>query len=412
VESPVSLAPTLADSAAAKQLRSGFRWLKFFDPLLELSFRQHHIDRAHTRVRLHLWLAIVLVMSFVAIDEYVLQRAFSWSLIAVRTLSLSSLVASVLLTARKDWYQRFYPTAIQALVPLFGMCAVANELIDQPAGVSFFAAIVLVVFAVYLLVGLLFVSALSTGLFILTAYLIGAIVAGVPSRELFYNGTILLFSNVLGATASYSLEQLMRVGFLEAQLLSDAANRDGLTGIYNRRAFDEHTERVWQQATREQKRVALMLIDIDHFKAYNDYYGHQVGDQCLQQVARILTSVCRRPLDFTARYGGEEFALVLYDAEPAYLRELADRIHQSLVDLAIAHPIVAGSQRLTVSIGAAHVLPDPNRSIFGFVQFADEALYEAKDAGRDRTVIKDEEYAGLLTGAFRMPNSRTQRRAS
>jgi diguanylate cyclase (GGDEF)-like protein len=269
-----------------------------------------------------------------------------------------------------------------------------------------------VVFAVYLLVGMLFVSALATGLFILAAYLFGAIAAGVPSKELFYNGTILLFSNVLGATASYSLEQLMRVGFLEARLLSDTANRDGLTGIYNRRAFDEHTERVWQQAIREQKRVALMLVDIDHFKAYNDFYGHQVGDQCLQQVAVILTSVCRRPLDFTARYGGEEFAVVLYDAEPEYLKELADRIHQSLLELGIAHPVSTGSHRLTVSIGAACVQPDQHRSIFGFVQFADEALYEAKDAGRDRTIIKDTEYAGLLTGTFRGPNARAQRRAS
>jgi diguanylate cyclase (GGDEF)-like protein len=363
-------------------------------------------------VQLHLWLAVVLVMSFVAIDEYVLHRSSGWLLSGVRVLSITSLMVAVLFTARKDWYARYYPTAIQVLVPLFGMSAVANELIDQPAGVSFFAAIVLVVFAVYLLVGLLFVSALATGLFILAAYLFGAVATGVPGKELFYNGTILLFSNVLGATASYSLEQLMRLGFLEAQLLRDAANRDGLTGIYNRRAFDEHTERVWQQAIREQKRVALMLVDIDHFKAYNDFYGHQVGDQCLQQVAQILTSVCRRPLDFTARYGGEEFAVVLYDAEPAYLIELADRIHRGLLELAIAHPVSTGSHRLTVSIGAAHGLPDQNRSIFGFVQFADEALYEAKDAGRDRTVIKDKEYTGLSTDAFRQPNARVQRRAS
>lgn len=412
MESNVSLAPTLADSAAAKQLRNGFRWLSFTDPLLERAFRQHHIERAHSRVRLHLWLAIILVLSFVVIDELVLQRAFSWYLLAVRVLSFGSLAIGVAMTTRKDWYRRYYPTAIQILVPLFGMCAVANELIDQPSGVSFFAAIVLVVFAVYLLVGLLFVSALATGIFVVAAYLFGALAAHVAPKELFYNGTILLFSNALGATAAYSLEQLMRTGFLEAQLLSDTANRDGLTGIYNRRAFDEHIERVWQQAIRERKRVALMMVDIDHFKAYNDYYGHQVGDQCLQQVALSLTAVCRRPLDFSARYGGEEFALVLYDAESAYLQELADRIHQSLLELGIAHPASSGSHRLTVSIGAAHVQPDQERSLFGFVQFADEALYEAKDAGRDRTVIKDNEYAGLLTGAFRTVNVRPQRRAS
>ena len=412
MESNVSLASTIADSAAARQLRAGFRWLHFADPLLELSFRQHHIERSHTRVQLHLCLAIALVMSFVAIDQYVLDRFVGPYLFVVRLLAISSLMISVLVTFRRDWYERYYSSVIQLVVPLFGLCAVANELVDQPAGVSFFAAIVLVVFAVYLLVGLLFASALAIGLFILAAYLCGSIGVGITYQELIYNGTVLLFSNVLGATASYTLERLMRVSFLEAKLLSDAANRDGLTGIYNRRAFDEHTERVWQQAVREQKRVALMLVDIDHFKAYNDYYGHQVGDQCLQHVARILTSVCRRPLDFTARYGGEEFAVVLYDPGPDYLQELTERIHQHLLELGIAHPASTGSHRLTVSIGAACVQPDQGRSFFGFVQFADEALYEAKDAGRDRTVIKDKEYAGLSTGVFRASNARTQRRAS
>jgi diguanylate cyclase (GGDEF)-like protein len=408
----VSLASSIADSTVAQQLRAGFRWLRFADPLLELSFRQHHTERSHTGVQLHLWLAVALVMAFVMIDEYVLNRVASTQLLVVRLIALCSLMASVLLTARRHWYARYYPSAIQVLVPLFGISAVVNELIDQPQGVSFFAAIVLVVFAVYLLVGLLCVSALATGLFILAVYVFGAVAVGVPPKELIYNGAILLFSNVLGATASYTLERLLRVNFLEARLLSDAANRDGLTGIYNRRAFDDHTERVWQQAVREQKLVSLMLVDIDHFKAYNDFYGHQAGDQCLQQVARILTLACRRPLDFTARYGGEEFAVVLYDADPDYLKDLAGRIHQQLLDMGIAHPASSGPHRLTVSIGAAFVQPDHDRSVFGFVQLADEALYEAKDAGRDRTVIKDKEHADLSTGEFRVPNGQARRRVS
>ncbi|MGC3981336.1 MAG: diguanylate cyclase [Steroidobacteraceae bacterium] len=395
----------MIDSPAATQLRRGFRWLRFADPLLEQAFQQHHIERAHTRVQLHLWLTLALVMSFIWID-HLLDRTSSVALVMVRVLALGSLLASVLVAARKASYEHYYPQVICILVPLFGVCAVANELIDQPAGVSFFAAIVLVVFASYLLVGLLFVAALCSGLFVLTAYLLGAKAVHIPENELIYNGTVLLFTNVLGATASYTLERLIRTSFLEAQLLNDMANRDGLTGIHNRRAFDEHMNRIWQQAQREQQPLALLLVDIDHFKAYNDYYGHQVGDQCLQQVARLFGSVCRRPLDFTARYGGEEFAVVLYDVNQEYVQDLTSRIQMQLLELGITHPASSGPRRLTVSIGAACVVPDRQRSIFGFVQLADEALYEAKDAGRDRTVIKDREHADSATGTFRHFKSR------
>ncbi len=92
--------------------------------------------------------------------------------------------------------------------------------------------------------------------------------------------------------------------------------RDGLTGIQNRRMFDQHIQRVWQQAVREQERMAVLLVDIDCFKDYNDRYGHQAGDECLRAVAVSLSQCARRPLDFVARYGGEEFAVVLYRGEP------------------------------------------------------------------------------------------------
>ncbi len=413
--SSISLTAPIVDSAAAKQLRAGFRWLRFSDPLLESSFRQHHIDQARSRVQTHLWLSIALVMTFVLIDEYLLQRVDGAQLQLVRVLAMGSLLVSVLVTAKKDWYGRYYAQVVSVAVPLFGACAVANELIDQPGGVSFFAAIALVVFAIYLLIGLLFIPALCSGLFILATYWAGAVAVGVPKHALIYNGTILLFANVLGATAAYALERLLRTSFLEARLLSDMANRDGLTGIYNRRAFDEHTDRVWHQAVREQRPMALLLVDIDHFKAYNDYYGHQVGDQCLQQVAQILTAACRRPLDFTARYGGEEFAVVLYDAGRGYVQELANQIQEQLLALAIAHPASSGTGRVTVSIGAACLSPTQDRSIFGFVQSADEALYEAKDTGRDRTIIVDRKHGDSVTGSFchtGQSDNQAQRRAS
>ncbi|HYM33834.1 MAG TPA: diguanylate cyclase, partial [Steroidobacteraceae bacterium] len=177
--------------------------------------------------------------------------------------------------------------------------------------------------------------------------------------------------------------------------------RDGLTGIYNRRMFDEHLDKVWQQAGRDRVPVALLLVDIDHFKNYNDYYGHQAGDECLKHVAKALAYCARRPLDFTARYGGEEFAIVLYNARRDYVEEVARRIRATMERLALKHPVSPISEHLTVSVGAACVVPLPERSQFGFIQLADEALYDAKGGGRNRCVVMDKEYDELSTGSFR-----------
>jgi len=147
--------------------------------------------------------------------------------------------------------------------------------------------------------------------------------------------------------------------------------------------------------------IALLLVDIDYFKAYNDYFGHQAGDEALRHVAQTLARSARRPLDFAARYGGEEFAVVLYYATREYVDEVAARIQQNMEALALKHPASPIAKQLTVSIGAACVVPAPDRSPFGFVQLADEALYEAKGQGRNRCVIMDKEYEQMSTGSFR-----------
>jgi diguanylate cyclase (GGDEF)-like protein len=186
------------------------------------------------------------------------------------------------------------------------------------------------------------------------------------------------------------------------------ASRDGLTGIGNRSAFDEHMDKIWYQAGREHTSVALLMVDIDYFKAYNDYYGHQAGDECLRHVARALAHCARRPLDFTARYGGEEFAVILYDVRRSEVDELAMRMQAGIASLALRHPASPVAAQLTVSIGVACVVPEANRSRFGFIQLADEALYEAKGAGRNRTVVMDREYEEMSTGPFRARSTATR----
>jgi len=389
------------DSAAARQFRDGFRWLRFADQGLEQDFRQHHRLNVRTTVAVHVWLAIVLLTAFILINQHLLNREQTGPLLVLTGIALGILIICAVVIMSTS-YQQNYHRFVQWLAPLFGLCAVANSFIDRPFVVSFTPTIVLVLAGMYLMAGMLFVPALIAGLFVMLSYCVAGWTMGLPAPELFYNATVLFSTNAIGATACFTLERLHRVNFLEARLLAEMANRDGLTGIYNRRAFDEHLQRVWQLAVREEVSVALLLIDIDCFKLYNDHYGHQAGDECLKRVATMLSSVARRPLDLTARYGGEEFAMILYDAQRSYVEELTALIRGKLIKLQVEHVASTVAKHLTVSIGAACIQPELARSASGWVQFADQALYLAKDSGRDRCIIMDKEYAGLATGRYAM----------
>ena len=181
--------------------------------------------------------------------------------------------------------------------------------------------------------------------------------------------------------------------FLEAALLREMVARDGLTGIQNRRMFDQHIQRVWSQAVRDTQRVAVLLVDIDCFKDYNDRYGHQAGDECLRAVAVSLSQCARRPLDFVARYGGEEFAVVLYEASREYVAEVLTRIQRSIAELNIPHEASRVASRLTVSIGAAFMLPGANRT------------HDGSDSARGRGVVQRQ-------GAGPQPRGRAWKRST
>ena len=388
------------ESLAALQLRAGFPWLKFREPL-ESEFRVAHRQQIQTQLRFNLWLALSLVLAFVGIGVFALGSQINSSLALWRAIIVVPALLLVLAVAYSKQYHRYFDPLVQVLAPLFGISVVIEALIAARYGFSVFAAVVLVLIGIYLLVGLLFYAAVRTAALIMLAYVICAPAMQLPTDQAMYNFVVLLAANIVGGTVCYALEKVHRTNYLEARLLTEMACRDGLTGIYNRRMFDEHLDKVWQQAGRERVSLALLLVDIDYFKAYNDYYGHQAGDECLKHVGRVLAHCARRPLDFAARYGGEEFAIVLYDARRDYVEDVAKQIQASIRELALKHPASMIGKQLTVSVGAACVLPKLERTQFGFVQLADEALYEAKGAGRNRFVIMDKEYEELATGSFR-----------
>ena len=171
--------------------------------------------------------------------------------------------------------------------------------------------------------------------------------------------------------------------------LQKLAALDGLTGIANRRRFDETLQIEWQRGQRDKAPLSLLFCDIDLFKSYNDQFGHLAGDLCLKKVAAVLTEHLKRPADLAARYGGEEFALVLPETDVEGAMLIAEACRRHLESLQIEHP-VAALGIVTVSIGVASVVPSPQSTVEQLINRADQALYAVKRSGRN-SVLKAED---------------------
>jgi two-component system, cell cycle response regulator len=173
--------------------------------------------------------------------------------------------------------------------------------------------------------------------------------------------------------------------------LKELATKDALTGIANRRFFDEYLEKEWKRAQRDQAPFSIVMIDLDFFKTYNDTYGHQKGDSCLKEVATTIDEAMKRPADMAARYGGEEFALVLPETNSGGAVSLAEGIRKSIYDLNLKHKNSSCESRVTVSMGVATMKVDKESEFSKLISKADKALYAAKDSGRNRLSVFGEE---------------------
>ncbi len=169
--------------------------------------------------------------------------------------------------------------------------------------------------------------------------------------------------------------------------LARQANIDGLTQIANRRCFDSSLEQEWQRLTREQQPLSLIFLDIDHFKLYNDHYGHQAGDECLKQTARVFDRVAQRPADLAARYGGEEFVMLLPNTDEQGAEHIAKEIQKAIAQLRIPHEPSPVSSCVTCSMGIACMIPNQAVSVEKFIASADETMYRAKAQGRNQFVL-------------------------
>ncbi len=202
------------------------------------------------------------------------------------------------------------------------------------------------------------------------------------------DGEMQIISNVRDITDRRAAED--RVAMLNREL-AEQANTDGLTGVANRRRFDEALLQEWQHARQERMPLSLLMIDVDRFKLFNDRYGHQRGDECLRAVAAAVAQAARGPATVTARYGGEEFVVLLPCLDAAAAAALAGRMLAAIRAMGIEHEDNAVTGAVSVSIGAATMIPWVGSDAGGgtaLIAAADAALYEAKRGGRDCVVTQ------------------------
>jgi diguanylate cyclase (GGDEF)-like protein len=176
--------------------------------------------------------------------------------------------------------------------------------------------------------------------------------------------------------------------------LEQLSKKDSLTGLYNRRYFDEMIRHEWNRGLRSQQEISCILIDIDHFKKYNDHYGHQAGDKCIKTISDLLKKNFRRSGEVVARYGGEEFIIAMADTGEEEARLSTVKLQLALKRLNLEHAASDTDDYVTISAGLAVYIPNKNLSVEDMIRDADEALYQAKEAGRDRLVVHIQETTG------------------
>jgi diguanylate cyclase (GGDEF)-like protein len=388
-------------SPFAEQLKQGFGRLRFAG-LLEKEFRDFYIGQNRTRGQLSGLIGLVLVLT-VACIEFLFGNDTNRELINILRLGvLCPLLAAIVVAMYLPSLRPYYSEVAAIGVTLIGIVAIYICQLAALAGTSYLlSGVVLVLLYSCLFLGLRFNVGVSIATFLVAVFFGTGLKLGLPLDQLFYTAAILAATTVVGAISTYNLEHALRTNFLETRLLNDLAERDGLTGLYNRRIFDDFIRRIWRQSRREEVAIEIIFVDIDHFKIYNDLYGHQAGDDCLKKVAATIARSAKRPFDFAARYGGEEFVLVLYGPPHDYARTLPEQIRRNVLDLGIEHEGSTVESFVTVSVGVALAGPGSGRSLAGAVQTADEALYGAKQQGRNLVVFKDTSESEVETGNFK-----------
>jgi diguanylate cyclase (GGDEF)-like protein len=381
-------------------LGQGDAWLRF-PPSLEAYFQQ---DRAHQRLKTLIFSGVLVSIMFnmMLVSDWLmipdtLDLAFKLRLFIFTPCTIAGLfLITRLPSARlREWSK--VVSGIGACCVNVYLCVSSND----PMAGPYLVALVPIVMFVSAVAQMRFVPALFMDGLILLLFAIGAVMIGhaAPIEIMIPAGLTLFSAVVFTLYGCYTLERderrnwllLLRERLLLKELgqanahLDSLSRSDMLTEVANRRHFDEYLERLWDQARADGSELSLMMIDIDHFKAYNDRYGHPQGDACLKDVAAALKRRLRGPEDLIARYGGEEFIAVLGGTRLGTAVDVAERVRKGIENLNRLHATSSTHAVVTVSIGVACLRPNaPHATSAQLISAADEALYQAKSRGRNR----------------------------
>lgn len=379
------------NSIPAEQHAKGFRSLRF-QASLESQFQRSYNEASTLRLRIAALVAVALFALFGIYHYFLYPTPIAFFIAGIELLVICPLL--LLLFWATFWPAFKHDTAPLFLTALFIAVAglLASMLTAHSHGLAYrYDGLMLITLYVYFLSGMRFRLATSAGLVVFASYALGDALTPLPMQRWLENCFYLLSVNVIGIAGCYALEYSVRQSFLNTLQLKDQAQRDGLTGLHNRRYLEEQLPILWRQARREGHRIGAAFFDVDFFKAYNDTHGHLEGDDCLREVAQALREEARRPLDMVVRYGGEEFLVVWYGLDSAdILHNLADRVRMRAKELRIPHHASMVANHVTISGGAAATIPGGHDGIEAFLACADAALYQAKMAGRDRITVVPE----------------------
>jgi diguanylate cyclase (GGDEF)-like protein len=383
------------DNRYQQSLRSGFPRLRF-DDALEREYRKFNYAAFASTRRTGIAILLTVLLCFLAYDLHYAGVAFipsvTLTVLAARVLGLAvAVVASVQLLKHPtdpDVGDRWIPAGLLAvgLTTIVIMLAYMQAL-DELRMPFTLDGLVMIQMAVFFPLGYSYWRVMS-----MATVLTLAVWAGVPwlapASLLSLYVSLMPFQLGIYAAASvsrYCLEHAIRSRFLMERTVELMASTDELTHLHNRRMFDVHGQRALQHASREGRRAAMVLLDIDYFKQYNDRYGHPAGDQVIAAIGALVSQRLRREIDIGARLGGDELAIMFYDVDEAFVETTINALCGNVV-LSLARPHADSPfGTVTVSMGAA--MSVPGERLDGLYQRADTALYAAKAKGRNRACL-------------------------
>jgi diguanylate cyclase (GGDEF)-like protein len=397
-----------AELNTLQQLLNDRGWHLRFNEELEREFQQDYSHRYYLHMKIAGISGLFVFMACGFLDMIWAPEVASKTWL-VRFIAAVPMAIPLLLSFWEPFAQKMGKRYMQHFICLFCTSAVAglvaiSLIVPEPYNYYYYNAITVAIVIVFVLSRLQFKWGIISAIIMWFSLNIGLIGFGPENNRiaiLVINNFVFLGSSISAGMGTFLIERSLRQNYLQSRMLS-LENRDleesnlklqylsaidGLTQIANRRSLDRNLSIEWQRALRKREPIGFIMADIDHFKIFNDTYGHQAGDECLRTVATSLKDGARRPGDIVARYGGEEFALVLTDSSAEQAAIVAEQMREKLMNVIIKYK-KNDPTHVTASFGVASMVPGSGQATpEALILAADQAMYQAKRSGRNRVVI-------------------------